>query len=150
MSFDPSVYLDAEVRESNTTQFIPVPEGEYTAVLTGTPEIRQWTSRKDPSKSGLVLDLTWQIDDATVAAELGRDNVTCRQSVMLDLNSAGGIDTSKGRNVNLGRLREAVGLNEPGKPFAFRMLSGQVARVRVAHRTDGEQIFAEVKAVTKL
>jgi hypothetical protein len=58
----------------------------------------------------------------------------------------------KGKNVSLGRLREATGLNEKGRPFGFRMLVGQMARVRVKHRPDNknpEIVYAEVDAVTK-
>jgi hypothetical protein len=149
-TFDPSVFLDTQIAESNSTVSTPVPEGEYTAVIDGEPEIRQWTGKKDPTKSGLVLDITWSIDDAAVREELGRDKVTCRQSIMLDLNANGGIDTGKGRNVSLGRLRDAVNLNEPGKPFSFRMLAGQCAKVSVKHRVDGDAVFAEVKGVARL
>lgn len=149
-AFDPSNFLDMQMNEGNSTVSIPVPEGEYTAVVDGEPEIRQWTGRKDPTKTGLVLDITWSIDDAGVKTELGRDKVTCRQSIMLELNTNGGIDTGRGRNVQLGRLREAVNLNEPGKPFSFRMLAGQVAKISVKHRVDGDAVYAEVKGVARL
>ena len=56
----------------------------------------------------------------------------------------------KGQNVGLGRLREAVGLNSPGQPFAFSMLTGRVAKVVVKHRIHEDKIFAEVKAVAKM
>jgi hypothetical protein len=148
--FDPANFLDMQMTEASSTVSTPVPEGEYTGIVDGEPEIRQWTGKKDPTKSGLVLDITWLIDDATVKAELGREKVTCRQSIMLDLNSNGGIDTGKGRNVSLGRLRDAVNLNEPGKPFSFRMLAGQCAKVAIKHRVDGDAVYAEVKGVARL
>ncbi len=149
-SFDPSVCLDATMTEGNSTAATPVPEGEYTAVIDGDPQIRQWQGRKDPTQSGLALDVLWSIDDASVKEALGRDKVTVKQGIMLELNSAGGIDTGKGRNVALGRLRDAVNLNEPGKPFSFRMLAGQVAKVSVKHRVDGDAVYAEVKGVARL
>jgi hypothetical protein len=136
--------------EGNSTVSVPVPEGEYTAVVDKEPEIRQWTGRRDPTQTGLVLDITWNIDDAQVREELGRDKVTCRQSIMLELNANGGIDTGKGRNVQLGRLRDAVNLNESGKPFSFRMLAGQVAKIAVKHRIDNDAVYAEVKGVARL
>lgn len=148
--FDPTSFLDASINEANSTVSTPVPEGEYTAVVAGDPEVRQWTSKKDPSKSGLALDITWDIDDPGVKAALGRDKVTVRQGIMLDLNDSGGLDTGKGRNVSLGRLREAVGLNEAGKPFNFRMLAGRVAKVKVSHRVEGDAVYAEVKGVARL
>ena len=81
---------------------------------------------------------------------LGRDKVTVRQGIMLDITDSGGLDMGKGRNIGLGRLREAIGLNTPGQPFSFSMVAGRVAKVNVSHRIDGENIYAEVKGVAKL
>lgn len=147
--FSPEQFLDMQVTESNDTRTIPVPVGEYTAVAEEV-KCRQWQSKQDPSKSGLTLDITWSVDDAAVKELLGRDKVTVKQGIMLDLTDAGGLDMGKGRNVGLGRLREALGLNTPGQPFSFMMVSGRVAKISVSHRSDGENIYAEVKGVAKL
>lgn len=149
-TFDPATFLDQTVTDANSTTFEAVPEGEYTAMIDGDPEVRPWVGRQDPSKSGLTLDLNWLIDDAAVKAKLGRERVTVRQGIMLDLTEHGGLDTGKGRNITLGRLRDAVGLNEPGRPFNFRMLTGKVAKVSVKHRVNDGQIYAEVKGVARL
>lgn len=151
-TFDPNTFLDMTTEESNSTVMIPVPAGEFTAVIEKV-EARPWTSRKDPSKSGMTLDVTWNIDDAGVKELLGRDKVTVRQGIMLDLSDAGGLDMGKGKNVGLGRLREAVDLNQAGQPFGFKMLPGKFAKVVVAHRPDDNKpdvIYAEVNAVAKL
>lgn len=147
--FNPEQFLDMQVTESNDTKAIPVPVGEYTAVI-GEVKCRQWQSKKDPSQSGLTLNITWDVDDQAVKELLGRDKVTVRQGIMLDLTDSGGLDMGKGRNIGLGRLREATNLNTPGQPFAFSMLSGRVAKVNVSHRIDGDNIYAEVKGVAKL
>lgn len=147
--FSPEQFLDMQVTESNDTKTIPVPVGEYTAVIEEV-KVRQWQSKKDPSMSGLTLDVKWSIDDSAVKELLGRDKVTVNQGIMLDLTDSGGLDMGKGRNIGLGRLREALGLNAPGQPFSFMMLSGRVGKVSVSHRIDGENIFAEVKGVAKL
>lgn len=147
--FNPDQFLDMQITEANDTKLTPVPVGEYGAIIEDV-KCRQWQSKQDPSKSGLTLDITWSIDDPAVKELLGRDKVTVRQGVMLDLTESGGLDMGKGRNVGLGRLREAVGLNTPGQPFSFSMLVGRVAKVSVSHRIDGENIYAEVKGVTKL
>jgi hypothetical protein len=68
---------------------------------------------------------------------------------MLDLTEEGMLATGKGRNVLLGRLREATGLNQSGEPFAFPMLTGRPAKVQVAHRLYEGQIYAEVKGTAK-
>ncbi len=147
--FSPEQFLDMQITEANDTKVIPVPAGEYLAVVKEV-KIRTWTSKKDPSMSGLTLDLQWTIDDANVKALLGRDEVNVKQGIMLDTTEAGGLDVGKGRNIGLGRVREATGLNSPGQPFSVTMLTGRMAKVKVKHRVDGENIYAEVDAVTKV
>ena len=147
--FNPEQFLDMQVTESNDTKTIPVPVGEYTAVAEEV-KCRQWQSKQDPSKSGLTLDITWSVDDAAVKELLGRDKVTVRQGIMLDITDSGGLDMGKGRNVGLGRLREATGLNVPGQPFAFPMLEGQVAKIKVTHRLHEGNTYDEVKQVARL
>jgi hypothetical protein len=147
--FSPEQLMQLEIAESNSTKSEPVPIGEYNAIIKEV-KARSWTKKDDPSVSGLALDIIWEIDDANVKAALDRDTVTCKQGIMLDLTAAGGIDTGKGKNVGLGRLREAVGLNEPGRSFSFNQLAGRVARVKVKHRPDGDNIYSEVEAVAKL
>ena len=147
--FSPEQFLDMQVNEANDTKVIPVPPGEYIAVVKEV-KIRPWQSKADPSKAGIALDLQWTLDDAGVKTLLGRDEVSVKQGIMLDLSEAGGLDMGKGRNVPLGRLREACGLNSPGQPFSVTMLTGRMARVKVEHRVDGENIYAEVKQVAKV
>ena len=146
--FNPDQFLDMTINEVNSTQTVPVPVGEYTALVSDV-KCRQWQSKADPSKSGLTLDVTWEIDDAAVKQLLGRDKVTVKQGIMLDLTESGGMDMGKGRNVGLGRLREALDLNRPGVAFSFSMLPGRLAKVSVSHRIDGENIYAEVKSVAR-
>lgn len=147
--FNPEQFLDQQFTEANDTKLIPVPVGEYTAIA-GEVKCRQWQSKADPSKSGLTLDITWEIDDSAVKELLGRDKVTVRQGIMLDLTDSGSMDMGKGRNVGLGRLREALNLNQPGQAFSFSMIPGRLAKVAVTHRIDGENIYAEVKSLARL
>lgn len=147
--FNPEQFLDQQIVESNSTQSVPVPVGEFLSVA-GEVKSRQWTAKDDPSKTGIALDIIWNIDDASVKELLGRDKVTVKQGIMLDINEAGQLDMGKGRNVGLGRLREALGLNVPGQPFSFNMIPGRVAKISISHRIDGENIYAEVKAVAKV
>jgi hypothetical protein len=147
--FDPQSFLDMTVDGTNDTKKQPVPVGDYQAIVDKV-DCRTWQSKADPSKSGLTLDVTWSIEDQGVKDLMGRDKVTVRQGIMLDLTEAGGLDMGKGRNLGLGRLREAVGLNVPGQPFSFTMLTGRMALVNVSHRVDGEDVYDEVKKVAKL
>lgn len=148
MSFDAQSFLDAAVTSSNDTKVIPVPMGEYFGIIEKvTP--RQWQS-KDGTQTGIAIDITWMVEDAGVKEFLGRDNVTVKQGIMLDTTPQGGLDMSKGKNVGLGRLREAVGKNQENEQFAFSMLPGLTAKISVTHRLHNDDTFAEVKAVSKL
>lgn len=145
--FDPQAFLDMQVTETNDTQIVPVPVGEYTAIVDKI-EIKTWQSR-DGAGSGLKLNILWSIDDENVKALLGRDTVKVKQDIMLDLTDSGALDMSKGRNINLGRLREATNLNQAGQPFSFPMLQGRLAKVSVSHRINDGVPYAEVKAVAR-
>jgi hypothetical protein len=63
---------------------------------------RQWQSG-DGTKTGVALDVTWAIEDDEAKATTGRDVVTARQGIMLDLTPDGAIDMGEGKNVALGR-----------------------------------------------
>lgn len=151
-SFDPNQFLDMQITESNDTVLRPVPVGEYTAVCTSC-EVRPWQGKADPTQSGLALDMKWEIDDAGLKEELGRQP-TVKQGIMLDMTADGtGLDMGKGRNVGLGRLREALGLNVSGQPFSFSMIAGRAAKVKITHRpdkTNPEVVYAEVREVAAL
>lgn len=149
MSFDATAFLDASVTGQNDTKITPCPIGDYTGIIDKVAA-RTWTS-KDGTTSGVTLDVTWLIEDEAVKKELDRTTVTVRQGIMLDINAEGtGLDMGKGKNVGLGRLHEAVGLNKPGSPFSFTMLPGQAAKVNVSHRVDGEDVYSEIKKVAPL
>lgn len=147
--FSPDQFLDMQVNDANDTKIVPVPVGEYIALVS---EVRvvSWQKKDDPSVAGLKLQVTWELDSPEVEALLQRDKVTVRQDQMLDLTESGGLDMGKGRNVGLGRLREATGLNTPGQPFSFTMLTGRMAKVSIKHRVDGDTIYSEVRGVAKI
>lgn len=147
-TFDVNAFQNAQFTDANSTEYVPVPEGEFLAVV-DKYDIRPL------STGSVVMDVTWKIDDATVAAETGMDNPTVRQTVWLDINESGSLEFAKGKNVGLGRLREALGQNLSGQAWSFGMILGQVAKVRVSHRPDTKTapgttiIRADVAAVTK-
>ena len=67
------------------------------------------------------------------------------QDQMFDLTDTGAFDMGKGRNVGLGRLREALGMNAPGEPFSMGAIRGRMAKVVVSHRPNGEDLYAEIR-----
>jgi len=147
--FDPSQFLDMQFTEANDTAIINPDDGEYQAQIEKI-DFRPWQSKSDPSKAGLALDITWELQSEAARQKTGRDKVTVRQGLMLDMLSNGGFDMGKGKNIGLGRLREAVGQNVPGRPWTPSQLVGQMAKVLVKQRIDGDNIYVDVKGVTKL
>lgn len=147
MSFDPNTFLNQQFDEANDTKLVPCPTGEYLAVADKV-EVKQWAS-KDGSSSGLKVEILWDIQDENVKALLGRDTVKVPQQQMLDLTDTGQLDFGTGKNVGLGRIREALDLNTPGEPFAFGMIQGRMATAKVSHRIYNDDVFAEIKAVIK-
>lgn len=148
-AFDPDLFLAQTVDQANDTKVIPCPAGEYPGYVKEF-KARPWTSKQDPSVSGVALDVTWVVDDPAVKQLLDRQEVTVKQGIMLDMTESGTLDMGKGKNVGLGRLREALGLNVPGQAFSFGMLAGRVAKLTISHRVVGEDVFADVKMVGKL
>jgi len=148
MSFDADTFLNSTVSGSNSTKIIPCPQGDWFAVIekVGARQIQQ----DGGARTSIVLDVTWLVEDDNAKAQAGRDNLSVRQSVFLDLDASGGIDVAEGKNVGLGRLREALGLNDPSVAFSFNQLPGRTAKIQVAHRDDpkdAENKFADVRAV---
>lgn len=150
-AFDPKSFLNVTFNEASSTVRIPVPQGEHLSVITAV-DIR--SGNKD-GKDWAFLDVTYQIDDQKVKDALGRDKVVLTQGIGLDFTPDHGLDFSKGRNVNLGRLRDSVGLNKPGEPFGFTMLMGKPVKIVVGHTPStrpGAQpgdVFENVNAFVK-
>jgi len=153
MSFDANDFLNATINDSNDTKLIAPPEnmsGEGYMILAEKVDVQSWQKRDDPSKGGLRLDIQWEIQDEGVKSFCGRDKILCKQGIMLDLTDSGQLDMGKGKNIGLGKLREALGLNNPGQPFSFSMIQGRLAKGFVAHRVVGDAVYAEIKRVVKL
>lgn len=151
--FDANNFMAAVITEANDTKIIPCPAGEFPAQI-----------EKVEPKSGTIgkgdrmgetwagLAVTYSITDEAVKALTGRDKVFITDMLMLDITPAGGLDMNKAKNIQLGRLREACGLNQPGQPFSPTMFLGQYVKVMVRHVPgfkDPSQLVAEVAGVVK-
>jgi hypothetical protein len=148
-TFDPAAFMQTQFQGANSTQYKACPVGEYPAVVDKvTP--REWTSKADPSKSGVALDIIWSIDSPAIRADLGRDKVFVPQGIFLDLTPSGGLDLGEGKNVKLGQAREACGINDPNRAFALGDFVGKVARVKVEHEIYNNEPRAKVTGVSRL
>lgn len=153
MSFDPNLFIQSTVEGELSTQYIPIPEGEFVG------RVNKIEGRL--AKESAILDVYWVIDDATVRETTGMEEPTVRQSIFLDITENGTLDLGTGKNVQLGRLRAALGQNT-GAAWSPNNMIGQVAMVLVNQRpvvTDKEgnplpesehRIFNDVKGVTPI
>lgn len=150
--FNPDQFMNQQVTGALDTQYVPVPAGDYLALIDDV--------KPRKAKESTILDISWLIGGdqmtptgKTVQQETNLPKNTVRQSLFLDLTSEGFLDVSKGKNIQLGQLRDALGQNDPAKPWGPSMLKGQPAKVSVSHRMadDGSgKIYTDVKNVRKI
>lgn len=148
-TFDPDTFLSTTYKETTDTKLIPVDEGEFMCQAT------KVAAKKITAKTGLdyyVLEVSWQVLDEDQKKKTGLEKPMARQSMFLELNESGNLDMSKGKNVDLGRLREALGQNSSTKPWAPSHIVGMTAYCKVKHDVDQENpeiIRNRVVAVSK-
>jgi len=133
-AFDPQSFLDATTTEVLVKR-PPLPVGDYTAVI-GEITVRPWQGKSDPSKSGIAYDIPLAVEvsaDIQVQLNLSFPTITLKDSCMIDLTTEGMIDYSVGKNRRLRIYRDATDNNKAGQPFAARMMTGSVVKVKVAH-----------------
>ncbi len=160
--FDPNTFMQQTVDAPMETEFQLCPIGEYRAMIDDFDdkafEQFDFTYKQGPRAgepgSMTRFNLPWIINDDAVKASMGRDKVVVSQNLILDVKD-GLLEWGKDKNVNLGRVRQAVGQNTPGAWSPSQLRGAGPAIVKVDHTTytrkDGtEGKRAEVVRVTKL
>ena len=140
--------METTTTEQGSTKMSPIPAGEYVAMIEELAKPRMAGDRP-------VMDITFKLMNvpADVAASLGRQVFTVRKGYFLDVTSNGGLDLSAGKNIDLNRLREAVGQNVAGKLWKVLDLKGAgPLKVQVSLRPDKnspDTIYNDIKSVGK-
>ena len=146
--FDLDKFLESTTTEALSTKMSPIPAAEYTAIIEDVSKPRVAGER-------VVMDVTFKLMDvsAEVAKNIGRQNFTVKKGYFLDLNASGLLDHGQGKNVDLGRLREALGQNAPGKTWRPADLKGAgPVKVQVTLRPDKNSpdvIYNDIRSVAK-
>jgi len=144
MSFDPTIFEETVIENANEENYTPVPEGDYEGYI---EDFRF----KHPREDVTFLDVTWVIPDEKLAKDLSTEQVTVRQSIFLELTSDGkSLAFGSNKNVQLGRFRKSLGMNEKGKAFQWGALRGVTAKLAVTQRPDEEdpsKIYNDVKVI---
>ena len=148
-AFDPETFMHEEHEAPMETAFTPVDEDEYEAYI---DDVEAEALKTDDGPKP-VLQITYALTSEEVKAKLEMDKVTVRQTVWLDFDEqTGKLAFGPNKNVRLGRIRDAVGQNEDGEPWAPSMLKGAgPVVIKVGHRFNketGEGPYADVQKVT--
>lgn len=145
--FNAEEFMNAVYTEATSTRIPVLPVGRYTGVIRfpETP-IASGTSERTGQP-------WWRLDlflDIVTPIEYAKRSV--RTGIMLDINERGLLDNSEDRNIRLGRLREAAGLNDPKVPFKLRDLEGRIVAFQLDHRVDASdptRVYEDVKGFFK-
>jgi hypothetical protein len=163
MPFDPEQFMHQTVDRPLETEFTMVPQGEYLASIDDFDrdalESIDFTYKRGPNAGSpgnmLKLSLPFVINDDAVRQELGRDKVVVTKQIILDTDDNGQLAFGTNRNIELGRIRDAVGQNVNG-PWSLMELRGAgPVMIKVVHieydRRDGTKgKRAEVERVVRV
>lgn len=143
-TFDPSLFLATEQEAGFDTEYALVPDGDYPAIISKEPKPRALGDGR------VVVDIHYSINSLEATEATGMETPSVRQTLWLDMNEHGGLARGKGKNIQLGRLLAAVGMNDGGA-FSFLALVGKPCMIKVGHKPnkDGDQENV-VKMVTSL
>lgn len=148
--FNAQQFMNTVYEEANSTRIAPLPPGEYVGFIE--PITGESFSGGISEKNGRPwarLNLMIDVSGEAVKAATGQDRRRVRAGIMLQLDENGNLDMREGRNIQLGRLREAVGLNVPGKPFKFSDLEGRLVKIVVDHRVSQDDPSVVYEEVTR-
>lgn len=133
MAFDPESFDFLEILGANDTKRTPIPEYPDGVLLmcVDTNKPKQFTM-KDTGETRWVAELVFLVDHDKAREETGMKEPKIRMPIWLDINEQG-LDMGKGKNVDLGRARAAMGLNDQSRPFKFSDFKGRTCKGIIKH-----------------
>lgn len=150
--FDPTAFMNSPLPEANATKRVPLPVADAVpAQLVEQKYVSGEVKEGDHAgKSWYKLNAVFEITDPEYLAKCAGqpEKVKITYGVMLDMNETGGLAFGENKNINLGKLRQATGANEPGKTLAH--MTGQFVRLKIGHRADPNDssiVYEDVKGV---
>lgn len=155
MTFNAEAFLNQTIEEPMSTKSLVVPEGEYRAIVDDGDNAIQFKefAGKDGKPPSFQCVVLFQILDDSVKAFMKREKVTAPMNIWLDMKEDGsGLDLSEGRNVNLGKLRAALGQNS-GSWSPLMMKGKGPVMIKTSQRADKnnpEIKYAEVVRVAAI
>jgi len=150
MNFNKEAFLSAGQKAvANSTFVIQCPTGDWPGVVAKI-DAEQAPTTKDPSKLYTRFIAFIEINEPQVVEKTKRSPTTVRHDFFLDTTEDGsGLDMSDGKNIGLGRLREALDLNRPGQSWSFEQFVGRPLIAHVEHESYNGEQYAKVTRVAK-
>lgn len=141
--FNAAEFMQSTIDQPMETEYQLCPEGTFPAMIADFDEKAvdrvDFNYKKGPKAgqpgSMVKFNCPFSIQDATVLAKMGRDNVQVEWQMILDVNELGQLDFGKDKNVKLGQLRDAVDQNKPGAWGVFSLRGAGPLLVKVVHET---------------
>jgi hypothetical protein len=149
--FDPTVFEQTVIETANETVYTPIPAGAYVALVKDF-KVRTLASKTVGESDSHPMDVFYSLQDAALKAALEKDEVIVRGGIWLDIEDDGSIKFGTNQNVGLGQLRDAVGQNQSGVPWAPSMLRGAgpvLINVTVDPIKDGKGPYNRVISVVR-
>lgn len=150
--FNADSFLNQTVEAKLDVRRIPMPEGDHDEMQVADLSITSGTVAKGDNAGKLWVQLKAKLvcTDPNVAAEMklsGDQQPTVYWQEFIDLDDNGQLDISDGKNIKLGKLRQACGQNNE-EEWSMNDLKSAVlgARVKHAFNNDGDP-YAVVSAV---
>lgn len=143
LPFDPDAFMNQTIDDPMSTQLMGVPEGEYTAMVgdfdsSAFRTVAVTNKQTNLTQDRPVLEVPFLIQDDALKAKLGREQVTHRETYWLDIAADGRLDTGPDKNVRLGQLRNVLGQNQNGVPWAPSMLRN-MGPLRIVIKTTSDK-----------
>lgn len=160
--FNAQQFIKSTVSGASSTRYAVIPEGDYSLMLDQRNlDVEKWfteqTASKGPNAGNtfITCEVPVEIVDQTLRDKMGQEHVYSRYRFIVDTNAAGEIDMSEGKNVKLGRLREALNQNDKNVPWDPSMLAQASSVMFKGHlkhspnKDDPQAPFSEISRVTK-
>jgi len=151
--FDAKAFMDASVKAPLSTSIEVCPEGTFPFIIDTDENAVSFRAGEKDGRQWIRGEIVCVCQDEKVKADLGRDRITARFGGFIDIDEkTGALDISKGKNVWVGQLREAVGQNND-KAWNWNMLKGAGPFLGVVKQTedpnDPSRKYANITRVAK-
>lgn len=153
--FNADAFLNQTVSGPMSTSVPACPEGEYKAMVDDGDKwltFAEGVSAKT-NEPWYRANILFNILDDGVRATMKREKILVPMQCFLDVDDKGGMDTSEGKNVSIGRLRAAAGQMEEPSWTLGRLKGAGPFVVKITQRSDPKDPsikYAEVSRVAKI